>query len=272
MALRNEDYVAYLDESGETGIQVVSGVLIPARWLRGAERRWLDFVRDHLGSRSGRAEIKSRDLIAGRGIALHAQNRILASGGGPLSARAAGRQFYTDAIEHIAGIAEVRTLTVGLPTARPVEVYRLWFWMVYAALIERPRAPRPRLPLTVIDGQDAAFRNAHDLVAHRFYRTFPRRQPYIARGQEWFVGGSAYQDSALHPFIQMADLLAGAARHAMVQRTPQGGWYRKHLQEHAESIGQGRDVESSAAALAQLRALSPSDTISSGWPKAILVP
>ena len=95
--LRNEDYVAFLDESGEDNLQVASGVLIPARWLRSAERRWRDFVRDHLGSRSGRTEIKGRGLVRGEGVSIHAQNRILASGGASLSALAAGRLFYRDA-------------------------------------------------------------------------------------------------------------------------------------------------------------------------------
>lgn len=79
--LRNEDYVAFLDESGETGLQIVAGVMIPARWLRSAERRWHDFIRDRLGSSSGRTEVKSRELVKGQGVSIHAQNRILASGG-----------------------------------------------------------------------------------------------------------------------------------------------------------------------------------------------
>lgn len=268
--LRNEDYVAFLDESGEDGLQVVAGVWIPARWLRSAERRWRDFLRDHLGSRSGRTEIKSRELLKGRGVSIHAQNRILASGGTGLSARAAGRQFYRDALEHIATIQEVRVLAVGLPTRHPVDVYRLWFWMAYAALTNRPRAPRPRLPLTVIDGEDAAFRATHDLVAHRFYRTFNHQQPYIGPGPEWFVGGSAHQDSALHPFVQMADLVAGAARHAIVARQPRGGWYKTHLQDHADA--RGRNVDISHHALARLRKLSPDDHCGSGWQDATLVP
>lgn len=269
--LRNEDYVAFLDESGEDGLQVVAGVLIPARWLRPAERRWRDFIRDHLGSRSGRTEVKSRELIAGRGVSYHAQNRILTSGGAPLTAKAAGRQFYRDALEHIASIAEVRILAVGLPTKHPVEVYRLWFWMMYAVLVERPRAPRPRLPLTIIDGEDAAFRGAHDLIAYRFYRKFPHCQPYVARGPQWFVGGSVHQDSAPHPFIQMADLVAGAARHATAGRMPQGGWYKTHLQEHAEGLRYRRDVDVSSHALARLKALSPTDACGSGWRPARLV-
>ena len=122
-----------------------------------------------------------------------------------LSAKGAGRLFFRDALQHIASIAEVRILTVGLRTKYPVEVYRLWFWLAYALLVERARSPRPRLPMTVIDGQDRAFRSAHDLVAHRFYRSFPHCQPYVARGRSWFVGGSALHDSVSHPFVQMAD-------------------------------------------------------------------
>lgn len=268
--LRNEDYVGFLDESGEDNLQVVAGVLIPARWLRSAERRWRDFIRDRLGSRSGRTEIKGRELVKGEGVSLHAQNRILASGGAPLTARAAGRLFYRDALEHVAGISELRVLSVGLQTKYPLEVYRLWFWMMYAALVVRPRAPRPRLPLILVDGQDAAFRNAQDLIAHRFYRTFPRCQPYVARGPEWFVGGSAHQDSALHPFIQMADLVAGAARHAIVGRSPQDGWYSKHLRQIAQN--RGRDIDISTHALSRLQVLAPADICRSGWHGARLVP
>jgi hypothetical protein len=268
--LRNEDYVAFLDESGEPGLQVVAGVLVPARWLRSAERRWRDFIRDHLGSRSGRTEVKGRDLISGNGVSLHAQNRILASGGAAVSARAAGRLFYRDALEHVGSLTEVRILTVGLSTDRPLEVYRLWFWMAYAALIERPRAPRPRLPLVVIDGEDAAFRAAQDLVAYRFYRAFARRQPYIGRGIQWFVGGSVHQDSQLHPFVQMADLVAGAGRHAIAGRIPQGTWYKPRLQDHAKSMG--REVDISRHALRQLRTLAPRDRCRSGWRRARLVP
>lgn len=270
--LRNEDYIAFLDESGEDSgkdsLQVVAGVLIPARWLRPAERRWHDFIRDHLGSRSGRTEIKSRDLVAGKGASLHAQARILASGGSSLSAKHAGRQFYRDALEHIARTTEVRTMAVGLPTNRPLEVYRLWFWMALAVLVERPRAPRPRMPLTVIDGEDAAFRGAHDLVAYRFYRAFPRCQPYVARGPQWFVGGSIHQDSALHPFIQTADLVVGAARHAIAGRNPQGSWYGAHLAH--PSIAGGREVDVSSHALEQLKLLAPNDSCGSGWKRARL--
>ncbi len=63
--LRNEDYVAYLDESGSDTLQVVAGVLIPARWLRPAEYRWREFIRDAMGSSSGRTEVKSRELLRG---------------------------------------------------------------------------------------------------------------------------------------------------------------------------------------------------------------
>lgn len=265
--LRNEDYVAFLDESGESGLQVVSGVLIPARWLRSAERRWRDFVRDGLGSASGRLEVKGRELVKGQGASLHAQNALLERGWAPLSARAAGRRFYRDALEHIATIEEVRILTVGLPTEYPLETYRLWFWVMYALLVERPRAPRPRLPLTVIDGEDMSFRMAQDLVAHRFYRAFPHCQPYVARGKGWFVGGSVLQSSRLHPFIQMADLVAGAARHAMAGRRPYGTWYGTHLVDHA-SHQRRKSIDVSGHALSQLKKRSRRDACGSGWKDA----
>ncbi len=267
--LKDEDYVAYLDESGEKGLQVVAGVLIPARWLRSAERRWRDFIRDHLGSRSGRREVKGRDLIAGKGVAFQAQQAVLSSGGPRLSARAAGRMFYRDALEHIASINQVRVLSVGLPTDHPIEAYRLWFWMAYALLVEKPRAPRPRLPMVVIDGEDASFRGAQDLVAHRFYHSFPRCQPYVAAGSKWFVGGAVHQDSTLHPFVQMADLVAGAARHAIIKRKPQGSWYAKHLTDHAQ--GMHRQIDVSTRALSQLKRRSRTDACGSGWPNAVLV-
>lgn len=266
-ALRDEDYVAYLDESGEKGLQVVSGVFIPARWLRGAERRWQDFIRGELGGRSGRLEVKGRDLLGGKGASYFAQ-RMLLSRGRSMSAKAAGRTFYRDALEHISLINQVRILSVGLPTDRPIEVYRLWFWMAYALLVEKPRSPRPRLPLTIIDGEDASFRAAQDLVAHRFYHAFPNCQPYVVRGAQWFVGGSVHQDSALHPFIQMADLVAGAARHSIVERKPQGRWYDKHLIGRAGKAN--RKIDASPQALARIKKLSPGDDCGSGWGAALL--
>jgi hypothetical protein len=265
--LRNEDYVAFLDESGEPGLEVVAGVLIPARWFRSAERRWRDFVHDRLGSPSGRVEVKGRDLIKGQGVSLHAQKVLLEKGWPALSAKAAGQMFYRDALEHIATIKEVRILTVGLPTKHPVEAYRLWFWMMYALLVERSHAPRPRLPMTIIDGEDASFRSAQDLVAYRFYRSFPHCQPYVSRGTGWFVGGSALQHSHLHPFVQMADLIAGAARHAMTQRRPYEAWYKKHLVDHAHARRKNA-IEVSGRALSELKGRSRKDACGSGWKDA----
>jgi hypothetical protein len=266
--LRNEDYVAFLDESGTGRLQVVSGVLIPVRWLRPAEHRWRAFIQTELGSKSGRTEVKSRELMHGEGVSLHAQKAMLVSGHPPLTAKAAGRQFFRRALEHIAGIAEVRILTVALPTTHPIEVYRIWFWMAYAALVERRRAPRPRLPLVVIDGEDASFRQAQDLVAYRFYRQFPRCQPYVAAGSKWFVGGAVLQDSKLHPFVQMADLVAGAGRLAISGRKGSSRWYETHLRNHGEE--RGRDVDVSAHALALLKRRSRTDACGSGWPNARL--
>lgn len=268
LGLRDEDYVAYLDESGEDGLQVVAGILIPARWLRGAERRWRDFIRDELGGRSGALEVKGRDLMAGKGACSLKAQQVLLSKGRPMSARAAGRAFYRNALEHMAIINQVRVLAVGLTTKHPIDAYRLWFWMAYALLVEKPRAPRPKLPLVVIDGEDASFRAAQDLVAYRFHHAFPQCQPYVGKGSQWFIGGSVHQDSALHPFIQMADLVAGAARHSIVGRKPQGDWYTKHLLGRAERSG--RKIDASAQALGQIKKLSQADDCGSGWHGALL--
>lgn len=273
MPLRNEDYVAFLDESGEQNLQVVAGVLIPARWLRAAERRWRDFVRHQLGSRSGKTEVHAQELLDGRGSsAYYASRTSLARTGQHRSARAAGRLLYREALEHIASITEVRILTVGLNTRYPREAYRLWFWLLYASLITRPRAPRPRLPIAVIDGQDDSLRQAHELVAHRFYKSFWQRQPYITHGSAWFIGGSLHHRSEFLPFVQMADLVANAGRHALANRPPFRSWYDTHLRRHAASLGYGRNIDVSAHALAELKKRSPRDACGSGWANAQIVP
>lgn len=269
-ALRNEDYVAFLDESGEPGLEVVAGVLIPARWLRPAEHRWRTFIRNELGSRSGLMEVKGRDLIRGTGVSIHAQSTMLAKGWPPISAEAAGRSFYKLALGHIGTIAEVRYLAVGLPTKYPLEVYRLWFWMAYAALIERPQSPRPKLPMTIIDGQDARFRQAQDLVAYRFYKNFRLARPYMKSGNEWFIGGAVHQDSELHPFVQMADLVAGAARHSIAKRKRLRSWYKDQLIDLPGVRKTPRDPDISGRALDLLKNLSPDDACGSGWKKARL--
>lgn len=258
---------------GEPNLQVVSGVLIPARWLRGAERRWRDFVRHQLGSQSGKTEVHAQDLLNGQGSAsYYASQTSVARTGQARSAKAAGRLLYRDALEHIAGIAEVRILTVGLDTKYPREAYRLWFWLMYAALITKPRGPRPRLPLVVIDGQDDSFREAQDLVAHRFYSSFWGRQPYIQSGNSWFVGGSLQHRSEFLPFIQMADVVANAGRHAIANRKPYASWYDTHLRNHAKTLGHGRNIDISAHALAELTRRSPTDKCGSGYAHAKLVP
>lgn len=274
MALRNEDYIAFLDESGEPGLQVVAGVLVPARWVRPAERRWRDFIRHQLGSTSGRVELHAQDLLDGQGAAAYYASRTsVARTGQARSARAAGRHLYRDALEHVARLREVRVLTVGLPTKYARDAYRLWYWMMFAALITRPRAPRPRLPMTVIDGQDASYRESHDLVVHRFYRHFHGRQPYIQRGNQWIVGGSAHHRSEFLPFIQMADLVANAGRHAIAQRTPFRSWYDTHLRQHALDLRpHGRNIDISAHALAEIKKRSPADRVLSGHAAARLVP
>jgi hypothetical protein len=134
-----------------------------------------------------------------------------------------------------------------------------------------PSQPRePRLPLVVIDGQDDSFREAQDLIAHRFYSSFWGRQPYITRGRAWFVGGSVHQRSEFLPFIQMADVVANAARHAIANRRPYRDWFDAHLRRHAQN--RGRDIDISRDALSELRRRSPTDRCGSGWAQALIVP
>jgi len=140
--------------------------------------------------------------------------------------------------------------------------------MAYAALVEKRNAPRPRLPLVVIDGEDASFRSAQELVAHRFYRHFPRCQPYVSAGSKWFVGAAVLQDSKLHPFVQMADLVAGAGRLAIVSNEPPGTWYEAHLRSHGKA--RGREIDVSTHALGLLKRRSRTDACGSGWPNAKL--
>lgn len=267
--LRNEHYVAFLDESGEPNLQVVAGLFIPARWLRAAERRWREFIRGELGSPTGKLEIKGRELLKGEAASLHAQSVHLSRGGAPISAVGAGRQFYRLALEHIAGITELRVLTVGLRTKYPEEAYRLWYWLAYAALITRSQAPRPFLPTTVIDGEDQALRGAHSLIAYRFFKSFKDRQPYLHGGRGWFVGGSLLHESASQPFIQMADLVAGVGRHAIAKRKGLRTYYARNLRDFA--FGRHREIDISAHALAELKRRSPTDICGSGWKKALIV-
>jgi hypothetical protein len=268
--LRDEDYIAFLDESGQSGVWVVSGLLIPARLLRGAERRWRDFISDHLGSRSGRREVKSKELTKGRGVALQAQKVLGAKGWPAMSAKGAGHQFYREALEHIAGLTELRILTVGMRTKASIDAYHLWFWMSNVLLVEKSNAPRPRLALSVIDGRDTSIRTAHDIVAYRFYKAFPRCQPYVSGGKRWFVGGSTLQDSSIHPFIQMADLVAGAGRMAILQNGPEQAWYRENVIDCASK--RHRAVDVSSRAVSQLRRRSRNDACGSRWPDALLIP
>jgi hypothetical protein len=186
-----------------------------------------------------------------------------------LSAKGAGLQFYRDALEHIAGITELRVLTVGVRSKYPEEAYRLWFWLVYTALIARKGPPRPFLPMTVIDGEDQAFRAAHGLIAHRFYKAFKTRRPYLRAGRGWFLGGSVLQDSVAMPLIQMADLVAGAGRHAIVGRPVKGELYDNHLRQPAYALH--RELDVSAYALAEIKRRSPNDLCGSGWANALII-
>jgi len=269
--LRDEDYVAFVDESTRPDplnpLTVVSGVLIPSRWLRPAERRWEQFIRSEVGRESGIAEFKAHDLLAGKGLAIDIAKHQREEKGFHKSAKGAAHDFYKLALEHIALIAEARVLAVGSKTLVPEETYRLWYWLLYATLVQRADHPRPRISMIIIDGQDRGFRRAQDLIAYRFYRRFPNVQPYVAAGNEWFIGGSALHESHLHPFIQFADLICGVARRNLEGNPKFASWYPVHIRDYASA--RGREVDCSPAALACLERLDPAGA--TGWKDALLV-
>ena len=68
----------------------------------------------------------------------------------------------------------------------------------------------------------------------------------------------------------MADLVAGAARHAMVKRNPYGTWYDTHLVKHARTTRK-QDIEVSGHALSQLKGRSRNDACGSGWKDAVVL-
>lgn len=78
------------------------------------------------------------------------------------------------------------------------------------------------------------------------------------------------RDSVLSPFVQMADLVAGAARLSVLDSPFAKGWYREELVEHAARMGRAIDV--SRHARSQLRERSRQDACGSGWKDSLLVP
>jgi len=65
----------------------------------------------------------------------------------------------------------------------------------------------------------------------------------------------------------MADLVAGAGRHAIAKREPFAGWYDKHLVKHASETRK-QAIEVSGHALSQLKGRSRNDACGSGWKDA----
>lgn len=256
--LRNEDYVAFLDESGNDDLKIVAGVLIPARWMRSTESRWDHFVRDR--GLQGQGELKAWKLVSGRGLARILGERVPRPAG--LSKRdhyaACGRQAYVDVLRLIGSLTEVRVAVVGVPSAQALDAYRLWYWMACAGLTTRPRSPRPRLPVIVIDGQDQGIRRAHRGVTGDFYWRCRGRQPYVAGGRPWFMGGAVLQDSVALPFMQMADLVAYAAFQAIdkaASRAFMHSWYEEHLLGAAAA--KRRPIDVSRHFLEELLQLDP---------------
>jgi len=77
-------------------------------------------------------------------------------------------------------------------------------------------------------------------------------------------------DGEIHPLLQMADLVAGAVRLAIVGAGPEALWYREKLIRPAHD--RHRRIEVSSHARSQLRERSREDACGSGWKDAILVP
>ena len=256
--LRNEDYVAFVDESGDDKLTVISGVMLPARWVRATEARWEAFLRSH--GIYGRGELKAWKLTTGRGVAQDMAHRLQRPSGDSMSthAKRCGQEAYIDALRLIGTFTELRVATVGVPTGRPIDAYRVWNWMLCAGLTTRPRSPRPRVPVIVIDGQDQGIRRALRGVVGDFYWRCNRRQPYVSAGKAWFIGGATLHDSATLPFIQMADLVAHAAYQA-IKRKPERAfmhhWYGEHLLGTARA--RGREIDVSESMLQELSAINP---------------
>ena len=129
---------------------------------------------------------------------------------------------------------------------------------VCAGLTTRPRLPRPRVAMIVIDGEDQGIRRVLRGVVGDFYWRCHRRQPYITGGRSWFIGGATLHDSATLPFIQMADLVAHAGYQA-ISRKPERAfmhdWYAQHLLGPARA--KGREIDVSETLLDELLAIDP---------------
>jgi hypothetical protein len=68
----------------------------------------------------------------------------------------------------------------------------------------------------------------------------------------------------------MADLVAGAARHSIVERRRYADWYEDHLAGYARQTRK-KEIEVSGHALSQLKKRSRTDVCGSGWKNAQVI-
>ena len=248
----------FVDESGDEKLTVISGVMVPARWVRATEARWEAFLRSH--GIYGKGELKAWKLTTGRGVAQDIARRTEHPSGESFSthAKSCGHNAYIEALRLIGTLTEMRIATIAVPTGRPIDAFRVWNWMLCAGLTTRPRSPRPRVAMIVIDGDDQGIRRVLRGVVGDFYWRCHQRQPYVTGGKAWFVGGATLHDSATLPFIQMADLVAHAAYQSISHKPERAfmhDWYTKHLLGPARA--KGREIDVSEFLLKELLAIDP---------------
>lgn len=274
MTFLREDYVAFLDESGDDDLQVVSGIFVPARWMRSAHT-FLDDVRATEGLRHPE-ELKAAELATGRGFAWEQAKKLHRPAG--LSkwnhAKQTGQDIYTRVLGHVARINGLRVLTLGLRTHYPTEAYRLWFWAACAGLTSFPRhRRRPRVSMLVIDGQDQGLLRVQRGVVKDFYASCRGRQSYLRAGRAWFMGGAVLHESHSLPFIQITDLVAHAAFQAIVanpDRIFMHGWYENEFRAVARQ--RNRVIDISDVCLAELRGCTFPPAMAASVAAAIAVP
>jgi hypothetical protein len=273
MPFLTEDYIAFVDESGDANFQVVTGLFVPARWVRSAYTL-LDDIRATEGFRQT-DELKAAELATGRGFAWTRAQGLVCPLGMSWKAHAlqTGCDIYKRVLGHVARINGLRVLTIGLQTRFPSEAYRLWFWATCAGLTAFPEGDRPRVSMIVIDGQDQGLLRVHRGVVKDFYRSCNRRQTYVSGGRSWFMGGSVLHESHSLPFVQIADLVAHAGFQALANnpdRAYMHQWYEDSLRAVARA--RHRQIDISATCLTELGTCTMPAAIAAHAAAAVVVP
>lgn len=274
MTFLREDYVVFLDESGDDDLQVVAGIFVPARWMRSAHT-FLDDVRATEGFKKP-DELKAAQLATGRGFAWQRAETLQRPPGLSKSnhAKQTGCDIYTRVLGHVARINGLRVLTVGLRTRFPTEAYRLWFWAACAGLTSFPRhRRRPHVSMLIIDGQDQGLLRVQRGVVKDFYLSCRGRQSYLRAGRAWFMGGAVLHESHSLPFVQVTDLVAHAAFQTILanpQRAFMHRWYEDEFRGAARQ--RSRLIDVSDFCIAELRGCALPPAMAPAVAAAITVP